>query len=1008
MKNGKARRLGTRHSHLILFGVFMIAAAVVAVPVYSVRSSSLPTGSSQARVPSEARARVGQIDSLTTSNPTVFAPWSARFRSLLPVPTSSPETINTFASDCTTPKTSFVLGETVCAVTEFVSENDRFVNWFSSDGLPEYGGPGQQRLLQQIAQSFLYTPTKTGSWKVTIANPSDSSIVPTYFTVDPGTPSGPESIATYQANCTTAADQFTTGNTVCARVTNISSQPRSIYWVNPDDHVVAIDTVSPSNTGAKHVVNQVGKWRVYLVDTNDGSARAVAVFSVSDPQRPTVDLSVVKASGDGTFTAGGFARYTITLKNNGPDTAATVELDEATPNNTTFLSETQDPPSPVFACAPGGTGTVCTTASLAAGATVTFTFVYTVDATVPVGTVIANRVDVSSATEELNPADNTSKLEGTVVSTGGGTSVPCSVACPDDITTPDNSVDQNNNPGAIVHFSPPSGNDECGVITVDHCNDCFFPEGTTTVTATATTGDTCSFTVTVTPSTDRPGITCPPNKTANANADCEATVTLGTPTVTGNNVTVIGFRSDGKPMYDCDVNGENCVRKTTDLPFGAGITTVTWTAYSHDIAGPYQNNADEESHRTGSASCQQTITVNDVTPPVITAVDSTVSADANCQAAVPDYSNSVTDNCSCAASDNSQDCVGQHRITVTQDPAAGTMVGLGPHTIHLTANDGASNPGPDGIPETADDGTGNTTTKDVTFTVEDKTAPTIHCPANMTTNTEPGTCAAHVSPGTATATDNCDTNPTITGTRSDGRPLTDTYPKGTTTITWTATDHASPANQSSCTQTITVEDHENPVIVCPAPIVQGNDPGTCSATVNPGQPTVTDNCDSNPTVTSTRSDGQAMNAPYPKGTTTITWTATDSSGNHSSCTQTVTVVDNEAPTFTFTGTQTMWPPNHKYHTFPMTNFVTGVHDNCDGTIPVSSVVIVKVTSDEIENGNGDGNTLNDIVIAPDCKSVQLRSEREGGGDGRVYTIYFSVVDAAGNVGTATAKGCRAT
>jgi len=66
------------------------------------------------------------------------------------------------------------------------------------------------------------------------------------------------------------------------------------------------------------------------------------------------------------------------------------------------------------------------------------------------------------------------------------------------------------------------------------------------------------------------------------------------------------------------------------------------------------------------------------------------------------------------------------------------------------------------------------------------------------------------------------------------------------------------------------------------------------------------------------------------------------------------------------------------------------------------VVIANVTSDEIENGNGDGNTLNDIVIAANCKSVQLRSERDGGEDGRVYTITFRVTDAAGNVSTAIA------
>ena len=76
-------------------------------------------------------------------------------------------------------------------------------------------------------------------------------------------------------------------------------------------------------------------------------------------------------------------------------------------------------------------------------------------------------------------------------------------------------------------------------------------------------------------------------------------------------------------------------------------------------------------------------------------------------------------------------------------------------------------------------------------------------------------------------------------------------------------------------------------------------------------------------------------------------------------------------------------------------------DSCDTTLNLSSVVIEQVASDESENGNGDGNTLNDIIIGPDCKSVQLRAERNGGGDGRVYTIKFRVKDAAGNTSTAT-------
>jgi len=121
-------------------------------------------------------------------------------------------------------------------------------------------------------------------------------------------------------------------------------------------------------------------------------------------------------------------------------------------------------------------------------------------------------------------------------------------------------------------------------------------------------------------------------------------------------------------------------------------------------------------------------------------------------------------------------------------------------------------------------------------------------------------------------------------------------------------------------------------------------------------------------------------------------------------TVTVTVIDNTDPTITLNGqTPSMWPPNHKYQTFQVTNFVTGASDNCDSSVGLSSVVIEKVTSDELENSGGDGNTFNDIVIAADCKSVQLRSERDGGSNGRVYTITFRVRDASGNTTKATAK-----
>jgi CSLREA domain-containing protein len=98
----------------------------------------------------------------------------------------------------------------------------------------------------------------------------------------------------------------------------------------------------------------------------------------------------------------------------------------------------------------------------------------------------------------------------------------------------------------------------------------------------------------------------------------------------------------------------------------------------------------------------------------------------------------------------------------------------------------------------------------------------------------------------------------------------------------------------------------------------------------------------------------------------------------------------------------LWPPNHAYHTVTVTNLVSSA-SSCDGTVNLNSVIIDKVTSDEVENGNGDGNTLNDIVIGCDRKSVQLRAERDGSGDGRVYTIYFKVTDGLGHSTTVTAR-----
>jgi hypothetical protein len=59
-----------------------------------------------------------------------------------------------------------------------------------------------------------------------------------------------------------------------------------------------------------------------------------------------------------------------------------------------------------------------------------------------------------------------------------------------------------------------------------------------------------------------------------------------------------------------------------------------------------------------------------------------------------------------------------------------------------------------------------------------------------------------------------------------------------------------------------------------------------------------------------------------------------------------------------------------------------------------------VTSNEPDNGLGDGDTPNDIVVI-DNQHFNLRAERAGNGSGREYTITYQVQDSCGNTSQAS-------
>lgn len=140
------------------------------------------------------------------------------------------------------------------------------------------------------------------------------------------------------------------------------------------------------------------------------------------------------------------------------------------------------------------------------------------------------------------------------------------------------------------------------------------------------------------------------------------------------------------------------------------------------------------------------------------------------------------------------------------------------------------------------------------------------------------------------------------------------------------------------------------------------------------------------------------------GNHTVTVTTTGTCGSAFQ-TATLTVSAGTPEINLHTTSATMWPPNHQYQTFNVSDFVSSANAGCGGGDITNSVVIQKVSSDEPEENpaGADGNTLNDIVIAANCKSVQLRRERDGNLNGRVYTITFKVTDSFGNSATATVK-----
>ncbi|MFN8366285.1 MAG: HYR domain-containing protein [Candidatus Kapaibacterium sp.] len=491
------------------------------------------------------------------------------------------------------------------------------------------------------------------------------------------------------------------------------------------------------------------------------------------------------------------------------------------------------------------------------------------------------------------------------------------ITCPSDITI---NADAGQCGAVVSTLGTPTTSDNCGVASVvNNHPSTSYPVGTTTVvwTVTDVNGNTatCNQTVTVTDN-QNPTITCPSDITINADAgQCGAVVsTLGTPTTSDN----------------CGV--ASVVNNHSSTSYPVGTTTVVWTVT--DVNG-------------NTATCNQTVTVTDNQNPTITCPsDITINADAGqCGAVVSTLGTPTTsDNCGVASvvnnhsstsypvgittvvwtvtdvNGNTATCNQTVTVTDNQNPTitcpsnisvnaatgscSATVSTLGTPTtsdncgVASVTNNYSSSVylvGVTTVVWTVTDVNGNTATCNQTVTVTDNQNPTITCPTNISVNAATGSCSATVSMlGTPTTSDNCGVA-SVTNNHSSA-----SYPVGTTTVLWTVTDMH--GNTAICNQTVTVTDNQNPTITCPSNIT-ATATSSAGAVVNYTTPIGTDNCSGATTV---RTAGYASGSTFPIGTTTVTHTATDASGNISSCSFTVTVVTTgTAPTVTCPGTITV-------------------------------------------------------------------------------------------------------
>ena len=310
-------------------------------------------------------------------------------------------------------------------------------------------------------------------------------------------------------------------------------------------------------------------------------------------------------------------------------------------------------------------------------------------------------------------------------------------------------------------------------------------------------------------------------------------------------------------------------------------------------------------------------------------------------------------------------------VAVTCEPASGSQFALGDTEVTCTAEDNQS----------------NISTSNFTVYVVDTTAPEITAPDDVTVEAEGVTTQVEL--GDPVVEDIVDSNPAITSDAPE------TFPLGTTVVTWTATDASN--NTASATQEVIIQDTTPPDITAP-------DDQTFEATGLLTEPeeltpaTAEDIADPDPVITYEPHS-------FPVGTTEVTWTATDVSENIATATSNVIIQDTTPPEITDSLSDiTLGAISPEgivvVYTIPSaTDLVDeSVPVNCspasESTFPLGTTPVTCTATDS--HGNSSSKGFNIIIKDNDAPVLSIPSdftEEATGPSGATITYSASAVDA---------------